>query len=91
MDEPFNGLDPITTYSIKAFLKEFAEKKGAVLISTHLLNDVERFCTHIAIINKGNLILFDSLKNIRQKYNNKDLESLFINQIQENERTVNNG
>ena len=90
MDEPFNGLDPITTYSIKVFLKEFAEKEGAVLISTHLLNDVEKFCTHVAIINKGSLILFDSLNNIRKKYNNKDLESLFISSIQENERAVNN-
>ncbi|MFT8872945.1 MAG: ABC transporter ATP-binding protein [Sporolactobacillus sp.] len=90
MDEPFNGLDPMTTFNIKNFLNDFTINNGAVLISTHMLSVAEQFCTHVAIIHKGNLVIFDSLKNLKNKNPNTNLESLFIQIIEDIERSTKN-
>lgn len=81
MDEPFNGLDPSTTHNIKNFLQKYAIDGNAVLLSTHMLDVAEKFCTHVAIINDGNLIIFDKIKNIKSKDQITTLEEFFIHSI----------
>lgn len=85
MDEPFNGLDPFTTHNIKNFLQAYATWGNGVLLSTHMLDVAEKFCTHIAIINSGNLIIFDEIKNIRSHDGDVSLEKYFIDTIIEEE------
>ncbi|MGY3316868.1 ABC-2 type transport system ATP-binding protein [Peribacillus simplex] len=81
MDEPFNGLDPSTTHNMKNFLHDYASEKTAVLLSTHMLDVAEKFCTHVAIIKDGNLIVFDDIKNIKSKNQETSLEEFFIDKI----------
>ncbi|MGG1368361.1 ABC transporter ATP-binding protein [Priestia megaterium] len=83
MDEPFNGLDPSTTYNLKNFLQEYASGETAILLSTHMLDVAEKFCTHVAIIKDGNLIIFDTIKNIKDDNREVSLEKFFIESINE--------
>jgi ABC-2 type transport system ATP-binding protein len=53
LDEPFNGLDPEAQRVAKLLMRETAKAGGAVLVSTHLLDSVERLCDRATIINSG--------------------------------------
>lgn len=70
LDEPMNGLDPDGIKDLKELLKKLAiEEKMAILVSSHLLSELENFCNRIAILYKGKII--------------KDLEFNEINRISE--------
>jgi ABC-2 type transport system ATP-binding protein len=57
LDEPTNGLDPQGIQEMRVFIRDLAEKQGkTVFISSHLLNEVEQICDHVAIINHGQMI-----------------------------------
>lgn len=63
LDEPTNGLDPAGIREIRHYLRELAEKEGiAVIVSSHLLSEMELMCDRIAIIQHGKLIGVQSTK-----------------------------
>src|SRR5690625_5161284 len=47
MDEPLNGLDPMTVYTIKDYINDYIKKGNSVLMSTHMMDVAESFCSHI--------------------------------------------
>ena len=84
LDEATSGIDPILRNRILELILDFKNKGGTVLISSHVLVELEKICDEILFINNGKLILKDSLSNIQQsKYNETKLEDLFIRLIQE--------
>jgi ABC-2 type transport system ATP-binding protein len=57
LDEPTNGLDPSGIQEMRSFIRELADNHGkTVVLSSHLLNEVEQVCDRVAIINKGEII-----------------------------------
>lgn len=60
LDEPFNGLDPLMIRKLRDRLESFRKMGGAVLLSTHILAEVEKMCTHVAIIHQGELKVVDT-------------------------------
>ncbi len=68
LDEPFVGLDPINTKVIKDILLELKSKGRTVILSTHQIDQVEKMCDRILMINKGKSVLYGSLENIKAKY-----------------------
>lgn len=89
LDEPFESVDPATVKTMKKIMLEFAKSGGTILISSHVLSHLESLITHLAIINKGTLVLDgnynqiqNELKNLQQK---TDLESIFLSSIGETE------
>ncbi|WP_050608192.1 ABC transporter ATP-binding protein [Clostridium niameyense] len=63
LDEPTNGLDPAIVPQLREFIKYIArEKKTAILISSHILSEIELICDKVAFIQKGKIIKFESLK-----------------------------
>ena len=57
LDEPTNGLDPSGIIEMRELIKSFPEKYGiTVLISSHILSEIELIATHVGIINKGKLV-----------------------------------
>jgi ABC-2 type transport system ATP-binding protein len=67
LDEPTNGLDPRGRREVHDLLLELAEKDGVgILLCTHLLDDVERLCTRIGIIDNGRTVLEDDLDHLLQ-------------------------
>lgn len=71
LDEPMNGLDPEGIKDLKVLIKKLAtEQKMAILISSHLLNELESFCNRICILFKGKVIRelsINELKRITEK------------------------
>jgi ABC-2 type transport system ATP-binding protein len=55
-DEPTNGLDPVGIAEIRELMKELARRGKTIIMASHLLDEVEKVCTHVAILKKGTLI-----------------------------------
>lgn len=68
LDEPFSGLDPVNAQILKDVVKELIDDNKIVIFSSHQMSYVEEFCEDIAIINKGNIALSGSLKDIKKEY-----------------------
>ncbi len=56
LDEPTNGLDPKSIALIRNLIKEVASRGTTVLLASHLLDEVQKTCTHVAVLNKGKLL-----------------------------------
>ncbi|MES2859867.1 MAG: ABC transporter ATP-binding protein [Pseudomonadota bacterium] len=66
LDEPTNGLDPDGIADMRSFLKALPERTGAtVLLSSHLLGEIEQTATHIGIVNEGRLVLEGELARLK--------------------------
>ncbi len=72
LDEPTVGLDPIQIREIRALIREFG-KDRAVVLSTHILSEVEAVCDHVQIINKGRLVLSDTIANVLRRVRSNTL------------------
>ena len=77
LDEPTSGLDPNQVIAIRALIKDLSKTKTVVL-STHIMQEVDAICENVIIINKGKIVADDTLTGLRSKYNNKSLENIFI-------------
>ncbi|MCX7547117.1 ATP-binding cassette domain-containing protein [Xanthomarina sp. F1114] len=53
LDEPTNGLDPQGIHQIREIIKEIANKGTTILLASHLLDEVEKVCSHVVVLNKG--------------------------------------
>lgn len=76
LDEPTSGLDPNQLSDIRALIKNLGKDK-TVIISTHIMQEVEAFCDDIIIINKGTLVANSSINELKKEYNNSSLEDIF--------------
>ncbi|MCX2475648.1 ATP-binding cassette domain-containing protein [Pedobacter sp. MC2016-05] len=76
LDEPTSGLDPNQLVEIRALIKALGKNK-TVIISTHIMQEVEAICDDIIIINKGMIVANDSLEGIKNSNNNSSLEAIF--------------
>ncbi|MEP7277966.1 MAG: ATP-binding cassette domain-containing protein [Bacteroidota bacterium] len=56
LDEPTNGLDPVGIAEIRELIIELSRKGHTIIMASHLLDEVEKVCTHVAILKKGTLI-----------------------------------
>jgi ABC-2 type transport system ATP-binding protein len=69
LDEPTSGLDPNQIIEIRNVIRALSKDK-TVLFSSHILQEVEAICDRVIIINKGNIVADDSLKNLQKNDNN---------------------
>ena len=74
LDEPTTGLDPNQLVEIRNLIKSSGENK-TVLLSTHIMQEVERICNRVIIINKGQIVADEQMKSLKSK--NIDLEKYF--------------
>ncbi|MFW9847669.1 MAG: ABC transporter ATP-binding protein [Candidatus Thorarchaeota archaeon] len=65
LDEPTSGLDPVGRKSTLDLLEQLESEK-TILISSHILTDIERICTHVGIINEGKLIYSGTIKEMKK-------------------------
>ena len=66
LDEPFEGVDAVTSHIIRDLLAGFVARGSTVFLTSHVLEVVEKLCTHVGIIVKGQLVAQDSLEAIRR-------------------------
>ena len=77
LDEPFSGFDPINTNLIKQEILRLKNEKKTIIYSTHNMDSVDEICDHIAIINKGEIILKGKLQTIKEKKAENIFEIVF--------------
>lgn len=84
LDEPMTGLDPKSSFLLKEIMREYAQKNRTVFFSTHILEVAEKICDRVAIINKGKLISFGTLTELREKFKgDESLEKMFLELTEE--------
>ena len=81
LDEPFTGLDPVNQILLKEVIKEKQEEGKTIIFSTHQMEQVERLCNNICLINKGNILLEGPLSEIRKSHSEDAIELNFSGKI----------
>ena len=76
LDEPTSGLDPRGVKALRIVLKELNRKGLTIILSSHVLTEVQEICTHVGIINKGKLIREESINGIRKEIEKKSIKLL---------------
>jgi sodium transport system ATP-binding protein len=77
-DEPTLGLDIMTARTIIDFIRECRQRGKTVIFSTHVMSEVEKLCDTIGIIQSGKLLAEGSLEELRERYQENDLEEIFV-------------
>ncbi|MEZ2334043.1 ATP-binding cassette domain-containing protein [Mucilaginibacter sp. RCC_168] len=77
LDEPTSGLDPNQLIGIRQLILELGKTK-TIILSTHIMQEVEAVCNKVIIINKGKIVANDTLQALRQKNKDNTLEQIFI-------------
>lgn len=77
LDEPMNGLDPVQILHVRKLIKNL-EQSRTVILSTHNLPEIEQIAKRVLIIKSGEVIADDSLVNLAQKYESRNLEEVFL-------------
>jgi ABC-2 type transport system ATP-binding protein len=78
LDEPTSGLDPNQLIGIRQLILDMGKTK-TIILSTHIMQEVEAVCNQVIIINKGFIVADDTLAGLKEKNNNNTLENIFIN------------
>jgi fluoroquinolone transport system ATP-binding protein len=78
LDEPTNGLDPSNARIIKDIILEEKKKGKTILITTHLMGDVEELCDEVAFIADGRLLETASPKSLKLKYGKRELKVEYL-------------
>ena len=74
LDEPTNGLDPNNARIVKEIIKEYKEQGGTVLLTTHLMNDVDELCDRVAFMADGKIAEISTPKDLKLKYGERKVE-----------------
>ena len=75
MDEPFVGLDPKASHTLKEIMRDICDAGGAIFFSTHVLEVAEKLCDRVAIIKNGRLIKAGSMEEVK---GDESLEAVFL-------------
>ena len=75
MDEPFVGLDPKASHTLKGMMRQVCDRGGAIFFSTHVLEVAEKLCDKVAIIKGGKLIRSGTMEDVK---GDTSLESVFL-------------
>ena len=78
LDEPFVGLDPKASHTLKGIMKEICEEGSSIFFSSHVLEVVEKLCDRIAIIKDGKIVSYGTIEEVR---GTGSLEDVFMELI----------
>jgi ABC-2 type transport system ATP-binding protein len=78
LDEPFEGVDPVSTRAMRRMLDLFRAGGGTVVLSTHVMDIVERVCDHVGVIHRGRMVASGPIDRLRD---GRRLEDAFIDVV----------
>ena len=78
LDEPTNGLDVLATRALRVALRGLRDAGKCVIISTHIMQEVERLCDHIYVVSHGTVVADDTVEGLKVKTNERDFEEAFV-------------
>jgi len=73
LDEPFSGLDPISTKTVKDKIIEYRKAGRTVIFSTHMMEQAQKLCDRILMLNKGQRVLYGTVAGIRKEHGQNSL------------------
>jgi ABC-2 type transport system ATP-binding protein len=85
LDEPFNGIDPISVRAIRQALRQLTEHGTTIFFSSHVMEVVERLCTRVAIIHHGRIVGEGTVAELRAQAEaggNSSLEDIFLKLVE---------
>ncbi|GMA86485.1 hypothetical protein GCM10025868_17350 [Angustibacter aerolatus] len=65
LDEPTNGLDPQGTREVRLLIRDLAAEGSTVLVSSHLLSEIEQVCSHVGVMSAGHLVAQGGIEQVR--------------------------
>ena len=68
LDEPFSGLDPVNAEALEHEIVELHKQGTTIILSTHDMNSVERFCKEVVLIDKGQVVLSGTVDGLKQSH-----------------------
>src|SRR5437763_12785688 len=74
MDEPSSGLDPVNARLLEDTLRDLRKQGKTILFSTHRMDQVEKLCDNICLVNKGQAVLQGSVRDIKRSYGKNNVE-----------------
>lgn len=75
LDEPFESVDPVSARAIRTLLEDFVTQGGTVVLSSHVMDLVQRMCSHVAVLADGHILAAGTLAEVAA---GQDLESRFV-------------
>lgn len=78
LDEPFESVDPVSSANIRDILNSYVASGGTVIVSSHVMDLVQRMCDHVAVIAGGNVLAAGTVDEVR---GNKSLEDTFVDLV----------
>ncbi|WP_448335677.1 ABC transporter ATP-binding protein [Bellilinea sp.] len=73
IDEPFSALDPVNTQMVKDLLREERDKGKTIVMCSHQMHQVEELCDRLVLINRGKVMLYGKLNDIRRQYSGQEV------------------
>lgn len=84
-DEPTNGLDVLVARKVMDEVRALRDQGKCIIYSTHVMSEVEKLCHRIGVIYKGRILALGTVEELRQRYQEADLEELFFQLIDRHE------
>ncbi len=72
LDESFVGLDPESTFALRQRLMQFCDEGGAILLSSHILDMLERLCSRVVMLKEGALVMDEPMEAIHARFDTED-------------------
>lgn len=89
LDEPTNGLDPQGIAEVRTIIKDLAAQGKTIIMASHVLDEVEKICSHVAVLKQGNLLTFGPIQAVLNKQeqvyvaaNDMEMLKLVLGQIE---------
>jgi ABC-2 type transport system ATP-binding protein len=89
LDEPTNGLDPQGIAEVRTIIKNLAAQGKTIIMASHILDEVEKICSHVAVLKQGNLLTFGPIQAVLNKQeqvyvaaNDMEMLKLVLGQIE---------
>ncbi len=78
LDEPFEAIDPVSARAIRTVLEQFTARGGTVVLSSHVMELVERLCDRVGVVHQGRLVAVGTVDEVRQ---GRSLEEAFVDLV----------
>lgn len=81
LDEPFSGLDPVSTAELRNAILKFKDQNKTIIFSSHIMEQVESLCEDFLMIDKGNILVSGNLKDVLKNYELNGTKGHTLNEI----------
>jgi ABC-2 type transport system ATP-binding protein len=88
LDEPTNGLDPPQIREMREVMKDYARDGRTVIVSSHLLSEVEQTCSHVVVMHRGRVIATGTVADLLSEHSGRRLEDVFMEMVGEGHEVV---